>query len=1722
MPRDFTDFPALRQKVFDQALAGVQHAFPIENERFRLELEDPHYDNPRDYSLADQKKAILGDKTLSWRLAGTWKLYDRASNQLLGQQPAVLAHVPYLTERGTLIGNGTEYVVSNQYRLKPGVYARRAASGELVAQVNVRPRTGPSFSVALEPASGRFRMLMGQARIPLYPILRSMGVKDADLRAAWGDDIFAANRSEDSKAVQKVRQYLRLPTDSGEQAGAQLTNVFSRMELDPDVMQRNLGLRSDRISPDVLVRTAGKLVRVNRNEEQEDDRDALYNQTLHSIDDFVYERIAKDRAGVARRLMNKLTFKGGDLKVLRHGSLNPYFSSLLSGSGVAGNLEEINPLEILDQHYRVVRTGEGGIRSIDAIPESARQVHISQAGFVDPIRGPESGKLGVDSRIAWGAVKVGNQLMAPFLDRDGNTVYLKPEELADAVVAFPNDGQSPVVRASIRGKLGFISRDKIDYSMPDGSSQYSLIGNLVPLFSGTKGNRYLMGAKYGLQALPLKEPEAPLVEAAAPDGRSFQDHVSGFLGAIRSELDGQVIKVTPSEIVVRTPDGKRTYQLYDNFPFNRKTHWHSTPLVSAGQKVRAGTLLAHSNFTDPQGRMAIGRNLSVAYMPYRFDGGVNYEDAAIISESASRKLTSEHMYTRRLEDEDLKPVDRSKFLSVQPGAFSRKQLERVDDRGVVRPGTLVQKGDPLILSLGTIDERASARLHRNVKFTPPDKSLRWDSETPGVVTDVVDTPGGPKVIIKSYEQAQVADKIAGRYGDKHTIAAIVPDDRMPRGSDDQPFDVIVNPLGVISRVNPCQVIEAALGKVAAKTGKTYVRPSFDPEDRLKFAIRELKRHGLKSTDTVYDPASERKIERVLTGKRYYMKLSHQAEHKLAGRAATGDPDTAYTIDRLPAGGGPTGSKRIGLAEQNALISHGAFGVMRDSHLVRGQRNDDYWRAMRMGNELPTPRGGFLYDKLYSYMRASGINTTRRGDHIHFMALTDKDTETLSHGEITNPETVSANTLEPRAGGLFDPRVTGGHDGTFWSHINLTEPLPNPVMEDVTRHLLGLTRKELREVIAGREKLNGETGPPALRKALERYRVDNEIERARLDMKSGSATRRDSAVRRLGYLEMMKQTGIKPLDLLWTKVPVLPPAFRPIVSLGKNKPVLTSGANELYRDVMRMNATLGKLKEELGDEHVGDERLSLYDALKAVSGLGDPVGRVSRDKKVRGLLRQLFGNSPKLGMIQRLVVGRPQDMVGRAVITPDAGLDLDEVGLPEDKAWVIYAPFVVRRMVRGGVDRMDAAKAVAQRTDRAKAALEEEMQSRPVLVNRAPTLHRFSIQAAWPKLRKGHTLMIPPMVTAGYSADFDGNCFSGSTRVLVRFALRDPLGDRDPMRVVEQLYDMKFSSGETARSLPQDDFATIEMKLQDFPYRKHTRQLDRNGASVYQVPDGVQVWSYNHAAVSGQYSPVNYLTIEQDVEVAKVTTRDGHEVVASTNESLCFYDVRTGSLAKTTPSESIGKLVPVLVRANDTCLPDDDLVPIPVEIFRTFATRLLCAQNQQLADAVASRDESMYRCLRSHALLAIEALAAWPGIESPACAAWKLLLANRQVRWSPVAKVELVGRETVYDLVVPETKVFAVNGGLVVYDTMQFHVPSSEEARRDAIDKMLPSRNLLSSLNFKVHFVPRQEFQLGLWAASAKKRVGEPKRFRTTRDVLSAYKRGELSASDLVEVLEDRR
>lgn len=597
--------------------------------------------------------------------------------------------------------------------------------------------------------------------------------------------------------------------------------------------------------------------------------------------------------------------------------------------------------------------------------------------------------------------------------------------------------------------------------------------NLIPLQNAVQSARLFYGGRFYDQALPLKSREAPLVQNLADgdeEGRSFDELMGSRAGALRADTPGTVESVDKNRIVMTTDEGKRKeIPLYNNFQFNRKTSIRHIPKVKVGDRLEKGSLLAASNYTDDSGTLAMGLNARVAVVPYK---GYSVEDAIVVSDDFAKRLTSEHTDQFNQDYDKSTRGGKEHFRSLFPTKFKQSQIDKLDDDGVVTPGTVLQPGDPMILvtqpRVLSSNNTQVGKLSKVMRQARKDSSQVWDAEEPGTVQDVVKTRKGVRVIVTSELPTDVSDKIVFRSGNKAIISKILPRDQMPRTLDGEPMDVLLNPLSLPSRVNSATTLELALGKIAKKTGKVIKIPGFNkPGEKWFDYVQDLqKKYGIEDKEKLYDPIEDRIYQNpVQVGDGYILKLHHVGHSKRSERGVAG-----YDIDQQPSRGGRegAGAKRLSGLETQSLLSSGAYANLREGATVRGQANDEFWRALRSGQPVKSPGEPFVWSKFQALLAGAGINARKiDGGKLRLGPITDRELERRKAVRINKGELVNSRTLDPIPGGLFDPDIVSANK---WGYIDLPFPVVNPAFEDSILKILGITKKQFRDVMAGKEEL----------------------------------------------------------------------------------------------------------------------------------------------------------------------------------------------------------------------------------------------------------------------------------------------------------------------------------------------------------------------------------------------------------------------------------------------------------------------------------------------------------------------------------------------------------------------------------------------------------------------------------------------------------------------------
>lgn len=781
------------------------------------------------------------------------------------------------------------------------------------------------------------------------------------------------------------------------------------------------------------------------------------------------------------------------------------------------------------------------------------------------------------------------------------------------------------------------------------------------------------------------------------------------------------------------------------------------PLVKVGDKVKKGDILADSNFTK-NGELALGTNLNVAYIPYK---GWTHEDSVVISESTAEKLTSQHMYIKEFELTPDSMVDKASFIKWFPTKITTENIKKLDQQGVVQEGLQVQRGDVLICGLrrktATSADAMLKKLRGSLVNPYKDDSVVWDHDTPAQVIDVVKQNKRIRVVCTTEDKAKRGDKITGLHGNKATIGLILPDLEMPCDSSGKPVDACFNPASVPSRVNPGQMYEAMSGKRAKLTGKQkVVIDNFDPADSSVKVLGKMRRDGIPVEEPLFDPKTGKKLGDVFIGTPYIMKLHKQTEGNFS--ALYRGP---YDVNNQPAKiGGEESAKGVGMLDLYALLGHNARQNLAEMATYKSDRNDDFWNRLEAGITPLPAKEPFTFKKFKSLVTGAGINVEQDDKNIGIAPLTDKAITNMSNGAIRS-SAILENTRgkdRPEVGGIFDPVITGGLKGTSWSHINLAHPIINPLFEDVVAVLL---HKDVSTMDA-----------KEAQKELAKIDVNKRIGEVSAALKVAQGSARNKLIKELKYLSALKKMNMSPADYVLTKFPIMPPQFRPVYDSQTGGAPMVSDVNYLYKDMLNVNQKLEDMKNFPDSEKaalIKDLRQSAH----AIVGTMAPVNKQNEKRQVSGLMTQLVGSdyggvgTSKESYFQRKILKRNQALTGRGTILPNPHMDIDHVGLPEAMLWTTYEPFIIAALRKKGLNILKAKEEVKRRSPIAKQLLEQELQRRPVIMNRAPTLHKYNQMAMKPIPIEGKSIQLSTLVLKGFAADFDGDSVSGDTKILVK-------------------------------------------------------------------------------------------------------------------------------------------------------------------------------------------------------------------------------------------------------------------------------------------------------------------------------------------------------------------
>ncbi len=691
-------------------------------------------------------------------------------------------------------------------------------------------------------------------------------------------------------------------------------------------------------------------------------------------------------------------------------------------------MDQTNPVAELANKRRLSSLGPGGL-SRDRAGMEVRDVNPSHYGRLCPIESPEGPNIGLITSLAsYAKVNDYGFIMTPYRKVENGHLtdeirYMTADEeldyhISQATVKLDENDNfvDKTVPVRFRGENIMIKSKDVDYIDVSSQQVVSITTAGIPFLEHDDGKRALMGANMQRQAIPLLQVEAPIVGTGI-EAISARD--SGAV--IIAKADGVVDYVDSRKILVKTKGGMDTYYLNDFERSNNGTCYHQKPIVKAKDKVKMGQVIADGPSTD-MGEMALGRNVTVAFMNFN---GYNYEDAVILNERLVRDdvYTSIHIQDYQIECRDTK-LGPEEFTRDIPNV-SEEARKNLDENGLIRIGTEVHDDDILV---GKVTPKGMAELTSEEKLLHAifgektrevrDTSLRVPHGGEGIVHDIKvftkedtdELPAGVSKIIRVYiaqkRKITVGDKMAGRHGNKGVISLVLPSEDMPYLADGTPVDILLNPLGVPSRMNIGQILEMHLGAAAKKLGIHVATPVFSGAEREEI-VDALKEAGLDEDGktVLYDGRTGEPFDnRISVGVMYMIKLHHMVDDKLHARS-TG-PYSMVT--QQPLGGkAQFGGQRFGEMEVWALYAYGAAHVLQEMMTIK---SDDVIGRVKVYESLvkgtPIPKSGVpeSFRVLIKEFQALGLDITVLNDKGNFVELkeleeADKDDNLLDPKEV---------------------------------------------------------------------------------------------------------------------------------------------------------------------------------------------------------------------------------------------------------------------------------------------------------------------------------------------------------------------------------------------------------------------------------------------------------------------------------------------------------------------------------------------------------------------------------------------------------------------------------------------------------------------------------------------------------------------------------------------------
>ena len=1019
-------------ELFDE----ISPIVDFNNRELELYFGEYYLDKPKFDEIESREKNITYEAPLRIKVI----LKNKKTSQEVSQE-VYLGDFPLMTQNGTFIINGIERVVVSQLIRSAGVmFTSEYIRGKKYYGAKIIPNRGAWLEIETDVNKVIWVRIDRKRKVAVTSLLRAFGYEtDEELQSLFKDVDLCKNDDEltfidatikkdlsknQMEGLQEVYRRIR-PGDMADDKNVKqmIENMFFRFDR-YDFGRVGRYKLNRRFNEDLLINKENRIlrkedllnivkevIRLNITKEPEDDIDHLGNRRIRAIGGLVQNRLRVGLARMERIIKDKMSI--ADINAITPNKLvnaRPIIAIIrefFMSSQLSQFMDQTNPLAELEHKRRLSAMGPGGLTR-ERAGFDVRDVHTTHYGRICPIATPEGPNIGLVGHLASYA-RLNNYgfLEAPYRKvlKDKNKskvtdeiVYLDAFEeekyvIADATIPLDNNGGFLVEKYPARrgGKPETVESSEIDFIGVAPNQIVSIATSLIPFMEHNDGQRSLMGTNMQRQALPLVKTEAPIVGTGV---EAIAARDSGHV--IVAEEDGEIIKADALGIEISYAKGKiKKYSLTKFLRSNFLTCINQKPIVVPGDKVKKGQVLTDGPAIS-NGELALGKNVLVAFMTWE---GYNYEDAVIISE----RLVKEDVYSSiQIENYTIDVRDTklgSEVITNDIPNISEEKLKNLDEDGIIRVGAEVSSGDILVGKItpkGETKLSAEERLLRAIFGDKAkdvrDSSLYLEHGEHGKVIDikVFSREDGDKLdagVLKSVQvsianlrKVQVGDKMSGRHGNKGVISKIVPIEDMPYMEDGTPIDVILSPLGIISRMNFGQLLETHMGLAAQKLGYKVATPALNgiTEDQIR---EELKKAGYPEDGKVslYNGKTGEKYDnRVTVGYKYVLKLNHMVEDKIHQRSI----GPYSLITQQPLGGkAQFGGQRFGEMEVWALEGYGAAHTLQEILTIKSDdvpgRSKAYESIIK-GEEIQKLNVPESFNVLIRELKGLGLNVELLG------------------------------------------------------------------------------------------------------------------------------------------------------------------------------------------------------------------------------------------------------------------------------------------------------------------------------------------------------------------------------------------------------------------------------------------------------------------------------------------------------------------------------------------------------------------------------------------------------------------------------------------------------------------------------------------------------------------------------------------------------------------------